>query len=117
MDKPRRLKTTPPPPSALNVLRPLSENGSFPSSGAIAAKVREQKQIADSKLTAGTTSTVKDPAQKKSDASTAKTRADTGFSMSTPTTSVQRRTETVAQMYDIDEKGGRTWRRLIVEYS
>ncbi|KAJ5618903.1 hypothetical protein N7510_002887 [Penicillium lagena] len=106
----RRFKTTPPPPSALNVLRPLSEISSFPSSGAIAAKVREQKQkqTADSKLSGD------DSAQKKSDAPTSKTL---GSSMPTTTTSVQRRSETVAQMYDNDEKGGRTWQRLIVEYS
>ncbi|CAL5871710.1 uncharacterized protein PFLUO_LOCUS5963 [Penicillium psychrofluorescens] len=119
MDKPRRFKTTPPPTSALNVLRPLSENSSFPSSGAIAAKVHEQKQkqVAGSKSTEGSTSTASDPRQKKSDAPAPKTRADIGFLMPTTTTSVQKRTETVAQMYDIDEKGGRTWQRLIVEYS
>jgi hypothetical protein len=117
MDKPIRSKTTPPPPSALDVLRPLSENGSFPNSGAIASKVREQKQkqVADSKSTGGTAGAANDPAPKKSDATTPKARAEIGSPRSMMT-SVQRRTETVAQMYDIDEKGGRTWRRLIIEY-
>ncbi|KAJ5658558.1 uncharacterized protein N7484_002207 [Penicillium longicatenatum] len=73
----------------MDVLKPLSLGGNFPSSGAVAARAREQMQNAAS----GT------PKEVKTD----------GGGM--------QRTETVQTVYEKDKDGERTFRRLVVEYN
>ncbi|KAJ5682479.1 hypothetical protein N7462_005644 [Penicillium macrosclerotiorum] len=89
--------TSPPPASACDVLKPLSANGTFPSSGAVAARAREQMQAAAS-----------------SPSSTGSPRSsDAGSEATGP---VQKRSQSVQQMREVDANGVRTWRRLVVEY-
>ena len=90
---------SPPPASAMDVLKPLSQGGNFPSSGTVAARAREQMQNASSPLSSPSSS----PGTPKSE--------------SPQQGSVQKRSETVQTMYEKDDNGGRTFRRLIVEYN
>ena len=98
--KPPTASTSPPGSSACDILKPLSQNSSFPSSGTVAAKAREQMQTADSP-----TSTSSPVATQSFSGSSDETREPT-----------HRRTESVQQMRDVDAEGERSWRRLIVEY-
>lgn len=95
---------SPPPASACDVLRPLSQSSSWPSSGSIAAKVREQKQK-QAAVEQSQSPSINAPE------STLKTHTDTTTEM---TDSAQRRSETVLQM---NVGGVRTWRRLVAQYS
>ena len=88
---------SPPLPSAVDVLKPLSQGGNFPSSGTVAARAREQVQSASP-------SSLSSPGTPKSDSMQLEG-------------SVQKRSETVQTMYEKDDNGGRTFRRLIVEYN
>ncbi|KAJ5676957.1 uncharacterized protein N7477_002590 [Penicillium maclennaniae] len=88
-------------PSACDILIPLSRNGTFPSSGAVAAMAREQMQNADACS----------PGASKAEIPTQDEQSDSEASGS-----VQRR-ESAQQMQEADTSGVRTWRRLIVEYS
>lgn len=90
--------TEPPPVSATEVLKPLSRDGPVLSSGAVAAKAREQIQSAEPSRTS------------KTDIKTQSDNRDEGNS------SVQRRSESVQQMREVDVDGVRTWKRLTVEY-
>ncbi|KAJ5167024.1 uncharacterized protein N7482_005805 [Penicillium canariense] len=94
--------TVPPPASACDVLRPLSQSGAFPSSGAVAARAREQMQ-------AGKAS--------PSSPETSATQTRSTEASSEAGGPVQRHSELVQQMCEVDADGVRTWRRLIVEYS
>lgn len=95
----------PPPPSvsACDVLKPLSQNGNFPSSGAVAARAREQMENSGN--------------NSPSTAATVATQPRSGSEGDAATGSVQRRNESVQQMREVDVNGVRTWRRLVVEYS
>ncbi|KAJ5188288.1 hypothetical protein N7491_004612 [Penicillium cf. griseofulvum] len=76
-------------PSACDILQPLSHTSLLPSSGALAAQVREQQRE----------------------------RSAIDASASSPETGeVQKRNESIQQMYDEDAEGGRTWKRVVVEY-
>lgn len=90
--------TRPPPASATEALEPLSRGGSVPNSGAVAAKAREQMHSAKSLETS------------KSDP---KARLEDGTEGNG---SVQKRSESVQQMREVDGDGVRVWKRLIVEY-
>lgn len=96
------IKSTP-SPSASDILKPLSWNGTFPSSGAVAAMAREQMQKAGSGSGSPGASEAEDP-----------TRSEAGNEASG---SVQSRSESVQQIHEGDTGGVQTWRRLIVEYS
>lgn len=87
-------------PSACDVLTPLSRNGNFPSSGAVAAMAREQMQNAGAGSSPSGPSKAEDP-----------TRCEEIQASG----SVQRRSESVHQMHEADANGMRTWKRLIVE--
>lgn len=86
-------------PSACDILKPLSRNGTLPSSGAVAAMAREQMQNASGS-----------PGTSRVEIPTGATENEAGGS-------VQRRSESMQQMHEVDTDGVRTWRRLIVEYS
>lgn len=90
--------TKPPPASATEVLEPLSRDGSIPNSGTVAAKAREQVHSA------------KSSGPSKADS---KSRLEGGIEGNG---SVQKRSESVQQMREVDADGVRTWKRLIVEY-
>ncbi|KAJ6013530.1 hypothetical protein N7540_008121 [Penicillium herquei] len=98
MEKGLANSDSPPPASAVDVLRPLSHGGHFPSSGAVAARIREQMQNASS---SPLSSPLSSPETPKSDTHGA----------------VQKRNETAQTMYEKDDDGARTFRRLIVEYN
>ncbi|KAJ6120729.1 hypothetical protein N7523_005009 [Penicillium sp. IBT 18751x] len=89
-------------PSACDILIPLSRNGTFPSSGAVAALAREQMQNADACS----------PGTSKAEIPTQGEQSE----QSEASGSVQRR-ESAQQIQEADTSGVRTWRRLIVEYS
>ncbi|KAJ5752847.1 hypothetical protein N7520_009764 [Penicillium odoratum] len=87
---------SPPPISALDILKPLSLGGTFPSSGAVAARAREQMQM--------------------------QTQMQEQNSCGTPelgakTITVQKRNEAVEVVCEKDDDGARTFRRLVVEYN
>lgn len=84
------------PPSACDILQPLSHTCLLPSSGALAAQAREQ-QSEKLALTPGS------PTSSKASSS------DAGEE-------VQKRNETIQQMCDEDDEGVRTWKRVVVEY-
>lgn len=89
------------PASACEVLKPLSQSGAFPSSGAVAARAREQMQTG-----------------KASPSSPAPSPVLAGAEDSSPAGgSVQKRSESVQQMHKVDADGVRTWRRVVTEYS
>ncbi|KAJ5578292.1 uncharacterized protein N7459_007256 [Penicillium hispanicum] len=93
--------TTPPGASACDVLQPLSSNGNFPSSGAVAARAREQMQNpASSPAAMGSPVATQTPSGSAGEANEPAVK----------------RTESVQQMREVDDEGVRTWRRLIVEY-
>ncbi|KAJ5091535.1 hypothetical protein NUU61_006405 [Penicillium alfredii] len=110
MDKKSQDKPTEgsPPTSASDVLRPLSQHAAFPNSGSVATKAREQRHSpgpsAHSSNTTGTGPRANSPS------------VSHPVSHDTATTSVQKRSESVQQMHEVDADGVRTWRRLIVEY-
>lgn len=87
-------------PSACDILTPLSRNGTFPSSGAVAAMAREQMQNAGA-CSPGT-SNAEIPTQCEPNEASGP---------------VQRCDESAQQIHQADTSGVRTWRRLIVEYS
>lgn len=102
--------TLPPSATACDVLKPLSQNGNFPSSGAVAKKVREQMQMQMQKNgNSLSASSAPNATQPRSGSET--------HSTPSATASVQRRSESVQQMRELDGEGIRTWRRLVVEYS
>ncbi|KAI2689921.1 hypothetical protein CBS147333_5294 [Penicillium roqueforti] len=74
-------------PSACDILQPLSRTSLLPSSGALAARAREQQS-----------------------GSAASSMA------SSPDCEVQKHIESTQQMCDEDAGGVRTWKRLVVEY-
>lgn len=84
------------PASACDILRPLSQSGPFPSSGALAAQAREQKSVSSNFGMDGTTSS-----------STASSET-MGLA--------QKCNESVQQMREEDSEGVRTWKRVVVEY-
>lgn len=90
-------------PSASDILKPLSRNGTFPSSGAVAAMAREQMQKAGS----GTASSRASEAE-------ISTRSEAGNEASG---SVQSRSESVQQIHEMDTSGVQSWRRWIDKYS
>lgn len=92
-----------PSSSACDVLKPLSKNGGFPSSGAVAAKARELQQG-----NAGSPSPGSSPASSNSDTASRSASSDSP---------VQKRSETVLPMGKREGEGVRTWRRMIVEYN
>ncbi|KAJ5633941.1 hypothetical protein N7528_001783 [Penicillium herquei] len=96
MEKGLANSDSPPPASAVDILRPLSQGGHFPSSGAVAARIREQMQSASP-----STSPSSSPETPKSG-----THGP-----------VQKRNENTRTMYEKDDDGARTFRRLIVEYN
>lgn len=85
------------------MLKPLSRNGTFPSSGAVAARAREQ---------------IQNPGKVSGSAGlsgTARAGAVSG-SNGEASGSVQKRSESVLQMHEVEGDGVRTWRRVVVEY-
>ncbi|KAJ5097147.1 hypothetical protein N7456_007868 [Penicillium angulare] len=94
---------SPPSASAADILKPLSRDSNFPSSGAVAARAREQIQNASSSPASSPTSSPGTP------------RSESQGSASVG--SVQKRNETVHTMYEKDGDGTRSFRRLIVEYN
>ncbi|KAJ5628029.1 hypothetical protein N7490_010257 [Penicillium lividum] len=85
---------SPPPISALDILKPLSQGGTFPSSGAVAARAREQMQM---------------QMQQQNTCGTPELGANT--------ITVQKRNEAVEVVCEKDDDGARTFRRLVVEYN
>jgi hypothetical protein len=85
------------PASACDILRPLSQSGPFPSSGALAAQAREQ-QSASSNF--------------GMDAMTSPRTASP--EMMGP---AQKCNESIQQMREEDAEGVRTWKRVVVEYN
>ncbi|KAJ5421014.1 hypothetical protein N7465_003533 [Penicillium sp. CMV-2018d] len=84
------------PPSACDILQPLSHTSLLPSSGALAAQAREQ--------------------QSERLASTASRPTSSESFSSEAGEEVQKRNETTQQMCDEDDEGVRTWKRVVVEY-
>ncbi|KAJ5493843.1 hypothetical protein N7463_009930 [Penicillium fimorum] len=84
-------------PSACDILQPLSHTSLLPSSGTLAAQAREQQ----------------------SERSAIEARISTFSKASSPDAGeeVQKRNESVLQMSDEDVEGGRTWKRVVVEYN
>ncbi|KAJ6109318.1 hypothetical protein N7486_001552 [Penicillium sp. IBT 16267x] len=102
MEKAKASFDSPPPASAMDVLKPLSLGGTFPSSGAVAARAREQMQMQQRQNASSPASgTPKLEAQQTSDGGR---------------NGLQKRNETVQTVYEKDADGGRTFRRLVVEY-
>ncbi|KAJ5588428.1 hypothetical protein N7537_011106 [Penicillium hordei] len=85
------------PPSACDILQPLSHTSFLPSSGALAAQAREQQS---ERLALAESS----PTSSKASSSGAAEE-------------VQKRNETIQQMCEEDDEGVRTWKRVVVEYS
>ncbi|KAJ5938014.1 hypothetical protein N7454_004356 [Penicillium verhagenii] len=107
---------SPPPASALHVLKPLSLCGTFPSSGAVAARAREQMQIqmhmqCSSGLGLGLGDS---PGTPELEAHPLPHQASDGGENALQ---LQRRSGMVQTMYETDETGARTFRRLVVEYN
>ncbi|KAJ5158227.1 uncharacterized protein N7500_007878 [Penicillium coprophilum] len=84
-------------PSACDILQPLSHTSLLPSSGTLAAQVREQ--------------------QNERAAIDASSPTSSKASSLEAAEEVQKRNESVQQMCDEDAEGGRTWKRVVVEYS
>ncbi|KAJ5161618.1 hypothetical protein N7492_007010 [Penicillium capsulatum] len=102
MEKAKSTNESPPGATACDVLKPLSSNGTFPSSGAVAARAREQMaSVANSSNSTSQTTQAGSPSPASSNA----------------TAAVQKRSETVQQLREEDADGVRTWQRLIVEYN
>lgn len=103
MEKAQSTSQSPPPATACDVLEPLSSNGAFPTSGAVAARAHQQMASAGNTSNSNANSPpaqTSSPSQAGSDA----------------TKTVQKRSETIQQLHEEDADGVRTWRRLIVEY-
>ncbi|KAJ5940901.1 hypothetical protein N7516_001069 [Penicillium verrucosum] len=83
------------PPSACDILQPLSHTSLLPSSGALAAQAREQQR------------------EISSTASSPPSPMASSFEVGEE---VQKRNETIQQMCDEDDEGVRTWKRVVVEY-
>ncbi|KXG49131.1 uncharacterized protein PGRI_030010 [Penicillium griseofulvum] len=77
-------------PSACDILQPLSHTSLLPSSGTLAAQVREQQSQ--------------------------RAAIDASSTSSPETGEVQKRNESIQQMCEEDAEGGRTWKRVVVEY-
>ncbi|KAJ5901953.1 hypothetical protein N7495_002481 [Penicillium taxi] len=94
--------------SACDVLKPRAN---FPTSGAVAAKAREQmnagKTTASSSSTGSSRAETHEQSGSGSDAS-----GDASDPGQKHSVSVQQ-----MQMHEVDDDGVRTWRRIIVEYS
>ncbi|KAJ5301359.1 hypothetical protein N7508_006222 [Penicillium antarcticum] len=97
MEKSDGFFAAPLPASACDILRPLSQSGPFPSSGALAAQAREQQNVNSSLEIDDITSP----------------------SATSPETMgrAQKCNESVQQMREEDAEGVRTWKRVVVEYS
>ncbi|KAJ5382423.1 hypothetical protein N7517_000334 [Penicillium concentricum] len=80
-------------PSACDILQPLSHTSLLPSSGTLAAQAREQQSE-----------------RSVIEASSPPSSPGAGEE-------VQKRNESIQQMSDEDAEGGRTWKRVVVEYS
>ncbi|KAJ5391762.1 hypothetical protein N7509_007252 [Penicillium cosmopolitanum] len=109
MEKATSKSASPPPPpaaSACDVLKPLSHNSNYPSSGVVAARAREQMENSGKSSPVVPAATVATQPRSGSEGDAA-----------TGSGSVQRRNESVQQMREVDDSGVRTWRRLVVEYS
>lgn len=104
--------TSPPPPpaSACDVLKPLSQSGAFPSSGAVAARAREQMQTG--KASPSSPGTSPSPSSSPNPALKELEGGDNLLDGS-----VQKRSEMVQQMREVDVEGVRTWRRVVIEYN
>lgn len=99
------LSPTTPPSSARDVLKPLSRDGTLQSSGALAAKAGSEMRSAEK-----TTGTTGSSVIAKADSQTE------GEGRIEGSGSVQKCSESVQQMREVDAEGVRTWKRLIVEY-
>ncbi|OQE41230.1 hypothetical protein PENCOP_c005G03809 [Penicillium coprophilum] len=84
-------------PSACDILQPLSHTSLLPSSGTLAAQVREQ--------------------QNERSAIDASSPTSSKASSLDAAEEVQKRNESIQQMCDEDAEGGRTWKRVVIEYS
>ncbi|KAJ5915702.1 hypothetical protein N7466_011635 [Penicillium verhagenii] len=105
---------SPPPASALHVLKPLSLCGTFPSSGAVAARAREQMQM-HMQTSSGLALALGDsPGMPELEAHPHPHQASDGGENGLQ---LQRRSGMVQTMYETDETGARTFRRLVVEYN
>ncbi|KAJ5247540.1 hypothetical protein N7468_002523 [Penicillium chermesinum] len=92
----------PAPVSACDVLTPLSQDTGLPTSGAVAARVRQQMRE-----NASSPSPASSPSSSHSDSATR-----SGGELSP----VQKRSETLLPMGKREGDAVRTWRRMIVEY-
>lgn len=99
--------TSPPPASACDVLKPLSQSGAFPSSGAVAARARELMQM-QVQLQTGKAS----PSSPGLRAMEVMGSREGGIGGS-----VQKRSESVQEMREVDGDELRIWRRVMIEYS
>ncbi|KAJ5826795.1 hypothetical protein N7447_003558 [Penicillium robsamsonii] len=84
-------------PSACDILQPLSHTSLLPSSGTLAAQARQL--------------------QSEGSAIEASSPAFPQASLPASGEEVQKRNESVQQMSEEDVEGGRTWKRVVVEYS
>jgi hypothetical protein len=107
------MNISPPPATACDVLKPLSQSGAFPSSGAVAARARELMQMQPGKAS---------PSSPEMDATVmamvmARALGETEEGSSETCGSVQKRSESAREMREVDGDGLRTWRRVVTEYS
>ncbi|KAJ5450689.1 uncharacterized protein N7458_007138 [Penicillium daleae] len=102
--------TSPPPASACDVLKPLSQSGVFPSSGAVAARARELMQMQMQMQMQTGKASPSSPGLRAMELMGS--RASSGIGGS-----VQKRSESVQEMREVDGDGVRTWRRVVTEYS
>lgn len=96
MEKGDIISTDSRPPSACDILQPLSHTSLLPSSGDLAAQAREQQSV-------------KSASAPSSPASSKASSPDAGEE-------VQKRSESTQQMCEEDAEGLRTWKRVVVEY-
>lgn len=123
--------TSPPPPSsACDVLKPLSQSGAFPSSGAVAARARElmqmQMQMQTGKaspsspgMIGGGSAMMEAEVAEETEEGGSRRSSGSSSSGGEDGGSVQKRGELVQQMREVDGDGNevRTWRRVVTEYS
>ncbi|KAF7717455.1 Uncharacterized protein PECH_000497 [Penicillium ucsense] len=98
-------RETLPLPSACDILKPLSQDGVFPSSGAVAAQAL--------KLKATEKASPSSPQPETETSPPARMEPDLSHEIGS---SLQERSEVVQQMCEEDQNGVRTWRRLVMEY-
>lgn len=103
----------PPPATACDVLKPLSQSGAFPSSGAVAARARELMQMQTGKASPSSPG-IDDTVMAKV---MARALGESEGGSSETCGSVQKRGESVLEMREVDGDGVRTWRRVVAEYS